>query len=106
MPNYIIERTIPGAGGLSPEELRAIAGTSCDVLSNLGGKIAWLHSYVVDNKFYCVYFAKNEELIREHARLGGFPIDSIQQIHARIDRATAEKQNANALVSHSQEEKH
>jgi hypothetical protein len=73
MPKYVIEREIPGAGKLSREQLQAISQKSCGVLSNLGPQIQWVESYVLDDRVYCVYIAANEELIREHARQGGFP---------------------------------
>ena len=70
MPKYVIEREIPGVGSLSPEQLQAISQKSCGVLRNLGPEIQWLHSYVTDNKIYCVYIAPNEEMVREHAKPG------------------------------------
>jgi hypothetical protein len=73
MPKYVIEREIPGAGKLSREQLQAISQKSCGVLSNLGPQIQWVESYVMDDRVYCVYIAANEELVREHARQGGFP---------------------------------
>ena len=73
MPKYVIERFIPGAGKLTADELKAISVRSCDVLNKLGPQIQWIHSYVTDNKLYCVYIAPNEEMVREHARMGGFP---------------------------------
>ena len=73
MPKYVIERFIPGAGKLSADELKAISARSCEVLNELGPQIQWIHSYVTENKLYCVYIAPNEELVREHARRGGFP---------------------------------
>ena len=90
MPRYVIEREIPGAGQLSPEELRAISQKSCGVLGTLGSQIQWDHSYVTDNKIYCVYIAPNEELVREHARQGGFPANSVSQVRTVIDPTTAE----------------
>ena len=77
MPKYLIEREIPGAGKLSPQQLQAISQKSCSVLNKLGSQIQWLHSYVVDDKIYCVYIAPHEEMIREHARQGGFPANRI-----------------------------
>ena len=73
MPKYVIERLIPGAGKMSADELKAISMRSCDVLNQLGPRIQWIHSYVTDNKLYCVYIAPNEEMVREHARLAVFP---------------------------------
>lgn len=90
MPRYVIEREIPGAGALSREELRAISQKSCAVLGNLGPQVQWDHSYVTGDKVYCVYVAPNEDLIREHARQGGFPADRISEVKAVIDPVTAE----------------
>jgi hypothetical protein len=90
MPKYVIERLIPGAGKLTPEELRAISQRSCDVLSALGPQITWVQSYVTDNKLFCVYIAPNEEMVREHARRGGFPANHISQVATLIDPTTAE----------------
>ena len=90
MPKYVIEREIPNAGSLTAEELKAISQTSCGVLKSMGPEIIWVHSYVTDDKIYCVYIAPNEELIKEHARQGGFPAKSIKKVAAIIDPATAE----------------
>ncbi len=90
MPKFVIERLIPGAGNLSPEELRTISQRSCAVLGELGPQIQWVHSYVTDNKLYCVYVAPNEELVREHARRGGFPANHVAAVKAIIDPTTAE----------------
>ena len=90
MPKYIIERTIPGAATLPNTDLQAIAQSSCNVLNKLGPQIQWVQSYVAGNKFYCVYIAPNEELIREHARCGNFPIDLISEVAAIVDPTTAE----------------
>lgn len=90
MPKYLIEREIPGAGALSPAELRGISQTSCGVLSNLGPSIQWVQSYVTGDKVYCVYIAPNEEMVREHARQGGFPANRVSQITTVIDPTTAE----------------
>lgn len=90
MPRYVIERDIPGAGSLSPEELRAISQKSCSVLEGLGPQVQWDHSYVTGDKVYCVYLSPNEELIREHARQGGFPADRISEVKSIIDPVTAE----------------
>ena len=94
MPKYVIEREIPGAGKLSREELQAISQKSCGVLSNLGPQIQWVESYVMDDRVYCVYIAANEELIREHARQGGFPANRISEVRAIIDPTTAESRRA------------
>lgn len=90
MPKYLIRREIPGAGQLTSEQLRGISQTSCSVLNNLGPQIQWLQSYVTDDRIYCVYIAPNEEMVREHARQGGFPADSIDEIKTIIDPTTAE----------------
>ena len=90
MPKYVIEREIPGAGNLSPQELQGISEKSCSVLQNLGPQIQWLHSYVTADKIYCVYIAPNEEMIREHANQGGFPANRISEIKTTIDPTTAE----------------
>ncbi len=90
MPKFVIEREIPGAGKLSPAELRAIAEKSCGVLRGMGAQTQWLHSYVTDDKIYCVYIAPDEEAVREHARRGGFPADRISRILSVIDPTTAE----------------
>lgn len=90
MPKYVIEREIPGAGAMSPETLKAVSQTSCGVLRKLGPEIQWVHSYVTDNKIYCIYNAPNEEMVREHAKLGGFPANSVARVHAIIDPTTSE----------------
>ncbi len=90
MPKYVIEREIPGAGNLTPEQLKGISQTSCGVLSKMGPEINWVHSYVVKDKIYCVYIAPNEEMVREHAKQGGFPANSVSQVFTTIDPTTAE----------------
>lgn len=90
MPKYVIEREIPGAGKLSPEQLKAISQTSCGVLSKMGPEIQWVQSYVTTDKIYCIYNAPNEEMIREHAKQGGFPANSVSQVSTIIDPITAE----------------
>jgi hypothetical protein len=90
IPKYVIEREIPGAGKLTPDQLRDISQTSCGVLSKLGSQIQWVHSYVTDDRIYCVYNAPNEELIREHARQGGFPANRVSRVTTIIDPTTAE----------------
>ena len=90
MPKFIIERNIPGAGDLSADELRSISQESCGVLQSMGPRIQWVESYVTAEKLYCVYVAPDDELIREHARRGGFPADSIAAVRAVIDPTTAE----------------
>ena len=89
MKTYVIEREIPNAGKLTPEQLKAISQTSCGVLKEMGPSIQWIESYVTGNKIYCIYKAENEELIREHAKRGGFPANSIVQVSAIISPATA-----------------
>jgi hypothetical protein len=90
MPKYVIERDVPGVGKLPPGQIRAISQKSCSVLRNLGPQIQWLHSYVTDDKIYCVYIAPDEELIREHARQGGFPANRISAVRQMIDPTYAE----------------
>jgi hypothetical protein len=91
MPKFLIEREIPNAGALSATDLKAIAQKSCSVLEQLGPAIQWVMSYVTEDKITCVYIAPNAELIREHARLGGFPADRVLEIAVMIDPTTAEK---------------
>ena len=90
MPKFVIEREIPGAGKLTPAELKSISQKSCGVLSSLGPSVQWVHSYVTDDKIYCVYNAKDESLIRRHAELGGFPANRISRIMTVIDPTSAE----------------
>jgi hypothetical protein len=90
MPKYIIEREIPGAGKLTPEELKGISQVSCGVLSKMGPQIQWVHSYVTDDKIYCVYIAPNEEMVREHAKQGGFPANAVNKVATMIEPTTAE----------------
>ncbi|GAB3234633.1 DUF4242 domain-containing protein [Algoriphagus aestuariicola] len=90
MPKYVIEREIPGAGSLSPADLKGISQTSCGVLSKMGPQIQWLQSYVSGNKIYCVYIAPNEQMVRDHAAQGGFPANLVSEVHAIIDPTTAE----------------
>jgi hypothetical protein len=90
MPKYIIEREIPGASKLTSAELKGISQTSCGVLSKLGSQIQWQHSYVAGDKIYCVYIAPNEDMVREHAKQGGFPANRVTEISAIIDPVTAE----------------
>lgn len=86
---YVIEREIPGAANLTSEELKAISQTSCGVLEKMGSEIKWLHSYVTDDKIYCVYKAPNEEMVLEHAKQGGFPANSVAKVATIIDPSTA-----------------
>lgn len=90
MPKYVIEREIPGAGNLTAEQLKEVSQTSCGVLSNMGPEIQWVHSYVTGDKIYCVYIAPNEEMVREHAKQGGFPANSVSEVATIIDPTTAE----------------
>jgi hypothetical protein len=87
MPRYVIEREVPNAGDLSDEELREVSLRSLDVLNKLGPKIQWIHSYVTDNKVYCIYAAPDEEMIRRHAELAGFPANRISRVRHLIDPA-------------------
>ncbi|HEX6645040.1 MAG TPA: DUF4242 domain-containing protein [Gemmatimonadales bacterium] len=96
MPRFLIEREIPDAGALSPSELQAIAAKSCGVLSELGPSIQWVQSYVTEDKITCVYLAPNAEIVREHARRGGFPADRVLEVAAVIDPLTAELAEAAA----------
>jgi Protein of unknown function (DUF4242) len=90
MPKFLIEREIPGAGDLSTQELQAISQKSCGVLRDMGPQIQWVESYVTDDKVYCVYIAPDEEMVREHARQGGFPANRVSEIKSVIDPTTAE----------------
>ncbi|MGA9672980.1 MAG: DUF4242 domain-containing protein [Terracidiphilus sp.] len=90
MPKFVIEREIPGVGSMSAEQFKAVSETSCSVLRNLGPQIQWLQSYVTDDKIFCVYIAPNEEMIREHAKQGGFPANKVSQVRTIIDPTTAE----------------
>ena len=90
MPKFVVEREVPGAGKMSPQELQAISQKSCSVLRNMGPQIQWLHSYVTDDKIYCLYIAPNEAAIREHAKQGGFPANRISAIRDVMDPTTAE----------------
>lgn len=88
MPQYVIERRWPGAGSLTPEQLKGVAQKSNGALAELGPSITWEHSYVTGDKIYCVYSAPNAEIIREHAKRGGFPADSVQEVTTVINPAT------------------
>ncbi len=90
MPKYVIEREIPGAGNLTPEQLQGISQTSCGVLTEMGPQIQWVQSFVTGDKVYCVYVAPNEEMIREHEKRGGFPANKISEVKTIIDPTTAE----------------
>ncbi len=90
MKTYLIERAMPGADDLSQEELKAASQKSCQVLSDMGPNIEWLHSYVVDDKLYCVYRSESKELIKEHAEKGGFPCTNIMEVKTQIGPFTAQ----------------
>jgi cell division inhibitor SulA len=90
MPKFVIERDLPGAGALSAEQLQGISQKSCGVLRTLGSQIQWLHSYVTGDRIYCVYIAPDEDMVREHARQGGFPATRVSEVKAIIDPTTAE----------------
>jgi Protein of unknown function (DUF4242) len=90
MPKYVIERELAGAGKLSPQQLQAISQKSCGVLKNLGPQIQWVHSYVTQDKIYCIYISPDEKTIREHAQQGGFPANRISEIKTTIDPTTAD----------------
>ena len=90
MPKFVIEREIPGAGNLSPAELKMISKKSCGVLSSLGPSVQWVQSYVTADKLFCVYLAADESLVRRHAELGGFPANRISLVTSVIDPVTAE----------------
>jgi hypothetical protein len=90
MPKYVIERDIPGAGDLSPEQLQGVSQTSCGVLQEMGPQIQWLHSYVTGDRIYCVYIAPDEETVRQHAQRGGFPANRVSRVRTIIDPTTAE----------------
>jgi hypothetical protein len=90
VPKFVIEREIPGVGKLSAEELHGISQTSCNVLRQMGPEIQWVHSYVTDDKIYCVYIAPDEAAVRKHAEMGGFPANRISQVRTIIDPTTSE----------------
>ena len=90
MPKFVIERELPGAGQLTPEQLQAVSQKSCGVLRQMGPEIQWVHSYVTDDKIYCIYIAPNEQAILEHAREGGFPANRVSQVRTTIDPTTAD----------------
>jgi Protein of unknown function (DUF4242) len=92
MPKFVIEREIPGAGNLTAQQLQAISQKSCTVLHDLGPSIQWVHSYVTDDKIYCIYIAPDEALVRKHAAQGGFPANKVSEVRMVIDPTTAEVQ--------------
>jgi hypothetical protein len=85
MPEYVIEREVPGAGQLTESQIRDVSLKSIDILKDLGPKIQWLHSYVTDERIYCVYFASDEEAIREHARRVGLPVNRISAVRRLVN---------------------
>jgi len=90
MPKFVIEREIPGAGSMSPDELKAVSQSSCSILRELGPDIQWIHSYVTGNKLYCLYRAPSAAFIIDHAERGGFPANAINEVVTIIDPTTAE----------------
>ena len=90
MPRYVIERDLPGAGKLSPQDLKGISQKSCGVLDELGPTIQWQESFVTDDKIYCIYIAPDEAMVREHARMGGFPANRVSEVRTMIDPVSAE----------------
>lgn len=90
MKTYVIEREIPGVGQFTPEQLRAVSQSSCTILKEMGPQIQWVHSYVTGNKLFCIYKAASEELIRQHAKKGGFPANVITEVSSIISPATAD----------------
>jgi hypothetical protein len=90
MPKFVIERDLPGAGKLSAADLQAVSQKSCGVLRTMGPQIQWVHSYVTDDKIYCVYIAENETQVREHAAQGGFPANRVSEVRAVIDPTSSE----------------
>lgn len=98
MPKYVIEREIPGVGKMTPDQLQAVSEKSCNVLEQLGPRVQWLHSYVTDDKVYCVYVAQNADLVREHAKRAQIPADKITIVRAIIDPSTAESTNTRSMT--------
>jgi hypothetical protein len=91
MKKFVIERNLPGAGNLSAEELKGIAQTSCAVVDQLDTPYHWVQSFVTDDKIYCIHIAESEELVRQHAKMGNFPINTIAEVRAVIDPSTASR---------------
>lgn len=89
MKKFVIERNLPGAGSLSPAELQSIAQTSCNTIGDMGKPYQWTQSFVTGDKIYCIHIAENEEAVREHAHRGGFPINTVAEVHAIIDPSTS-----------------
>jgi Nickel responsive protein SCO4226-like len=94
MPNFVIEREIPGAGQMTPEQVQAAAQMSLSVLRDLGPEIQWLHSYVTDNKVYCIYWAPNADIIQEHAKRCGIPANRISAVRRLMEPSSAEGSQA------------
>lgn len=90
MPKYLIEREVPGAGDMTPDQLHAMSAKSNEVLAQLGGRAQWVQSYVTGDRLFCVYNADGEESVREHARIGGFPCNTVRPVGAIIDPVTGE----------------
>ncbi len=90
MPKYMIERTVPGLGAKDSDELAAIAQKSVEVIETMSGRVQWIESFVTDDKFYCVYLADDVDAVAEHARRGGFPLDSVTTVHTMLDPTAAE----------------
>ena len=99
MPKYVIEREIPNAGKLTPQQLQQISQKSCSVLQKLGPQIQWQHSYVTGDRIYCVYIAQNEQILRKHAEQGGFPINRVSEVKGMIDPTTSEARTAEAVAA-------
>jgi hypothetical protein len=91
MKKFVVERNLPGAGNLSTEELQAIAQTSCEVVNQLGKPYHWIQSFITDDKIYCIHIAESEAVVREHARLGKFPINTVAEVKAVIDPLTSNR---------------
>ena len=89
MKKFVVERNLPGAGNLTPEELQFISQTSCEAITRLGKPYHWIQSFVTDDKIYCVHIAENQEVVREHARLGKFPVNTIAEVKVVIDPLTS-----------------
>ena len=90
MPKFVIEREIPGAGKLTADQLQAISQKSCSVLNSMGPQIQWVQSFVTDDKIYCIYIAPDEEAVRRHGQLGGFPVNSVARVRTVIDPTSSE----------------
>jgi len=93
MKKFVVERILPGAGNLTPEELQLISRTSCDVINQMNEQFYWIQSFVTDDKIYCIQIAESKEIVREHARRSNFPINSISEVKAVIDPLTGCKIN-------------